>query len=151
MENHKPNGQSCMIEATCRSTGIPFSVLAGLIGHDGEQTGTSLEEIVTALVDLNWTCTQIVRQPRAFDCRTMSTEELNFFNSPKYRNSEERWDWMLLAGDGIVQGYRKNGNAHAMAWVDGKLYDRDYPQGMLMNEPVFRPFRFCLISQRGGV
>ena len=151
MTQFKSNGYSCMLDATSKVTGIPFLELASAVGHDGLNCGTTAEEIITVLVDLNWTCTQITREGMGFDPRTMGLEPITFRHSPKYRDAEERWDWMLLAGDGIIQGYRRNGNTHAMAWIDGSLFDKEHPQGMLMDEEVFRPFKFLLISERGGL
>ena len=142
------NSDSCVLDAFSKVTGVPTQALIDSIGHDGRGKGFTVQEMISALVPLGYAVTVFDRNP--MKCFPDGQVESVYCNV----TAEARWDWSLLYGDGVVFGKKSGSRPHAMAWVDGKLYDVSNPSGTIFdadcNLDGWVPWKFALVTRIEG-
>lgn len=154
------NKASCLLDSFSCVTGLPPQHLLAAVGHDGifegVPTGFHTQELIGPLIDKGFTVTPIELFPSA---RNEAGEQwLIEFDEGHHR----RFCRYLLNGEGVLTGFNRKHEPHAVAWKNQQIFDSAQPEPYDLlcyshSEPIgflegcpFRPLCFWKVSRVQG-
>jgi len=108
--------KSCLLDAFACVLGVPATVIADFIGHPGSN-GFHTQELIEYCLQKGYAVTPIERFP------TAKTMDGSFWEVLFPGGNNKRFGRHMLGTIGVLTGFNREGNPHAIAWCHEIGYD----------------------------